>query len=159
LEYLQFSETGEIVEKIQFAYMSMGQNCGVQNIMDTIRPVIELATNNSTNLQVVQHNHNNLISYVMCMENQIRNISGDINNNLVNTQLVSTQRFLQIESTLEISNSNTTAVNNRFNELISDNNNNKLKLQEFENKWSVFISDVLTTIKGEVTEQNKLMIA
>jgi hypothetical protein len=159
LEYLQFSETGEIVEKIQFAYMSMGQNCGVQNIMDTIRPVIELATNNSTNLQVVQHNHNNLISYVMYMENQIRNISGDINNNLVNTQLVSTQRFLQIESTLEISNSNTTAVNNRFNELISDNNNNKLKLQEFENKWSVFISDVLTTIKGEVTEQNKLMIA
>jgi hypothetical protein len=60
---------------------------------------------------------------------------------------------------LEISNSNTTAVNNRFNELISDNNHNKLKLQGFENKWSVFISDVLTTIKGEVTEQNKLMIA
>jgi hypothetical protein len=50
-------------------------------------------------------------------------------------------------------------VNNSYNELISENNHNKLKLQELENKWSIFISDVLTTIKGEITEQNKLMTA
>jgi hypothetical protein len=113
--------------------MSMGQNYGAQNILDKIRPVIELATNNSTNLRVVEQNHNNLISYVMYMENLIRNTTMGLSNNLENTQLANTQRFLQIESALENSNSNITTVNNMSNELISDNNHNKLKLQELEN--------------------------
>jgi hypothetical protein len=69
--------------------MSMGQSCGVQNIIETFRPVIELATNTSANLQVAQQNHNNLISYVMYMESQMHNNSLLLSSNIENTQVLS----------------------------------------------------------------------
>jgi hypothetical protein len=50
LEFIQVSATGEIMEKIQFAYMSLGQNCGAPTILDAISSLIQLSSNNTNNL-------------------------------------------------------------------------------------------------------------
>ena len=147
------------MEKIQFAYTSLGQNCGSSTILEAISSLIQLSSNTANNMQVAQHNHNNLISYILEMENQVRAANQSLYYDLENTQKVSTNRILAIEQACSNSNSELTATNNRINEVITENNGNRIRLQEFAERWAAFTSDVTSTIRSEASEQNKIMMS